>query len=98
MPMIDRLLAECGSSKEHLRRVRIFLADISEITRLNAVRDAWVAPGQTPPRVTAQARLADPRWRIEAMVARQIAALGSSVGNQALQRPCIRRKMSECTH
>lgn len=72
---IDRLLAECGSSKQHLLSVQIFLADITDIARMNAVWDAWVAPGHTPPRATVQASLADPRWRIEVVVvARQIAA------------------------
>ncbi|MGC9183900.1 MAG: RidA family protein [Thiomonas sp.] len=70
---IDRLLAECGSSKAHLLSVQIYLADIAEIARMNAVWDAWVAPGHTPPRATVQARLADPRWRIEVVaVVRQI--------------------------
>ena len=70
---IDRLLHECGSSKAHLLSVQIFLADIADIARMNAVWDAWVAPGHAPPRATVQAALADPRWRIEiVVVARQI--------------------------
>lgn len=72
---IDRLLAEAGSSKQHLLSVQIYLKDISEIGRMNAVWDAWVAPGHTPPRATVQAALADPRWRIEVVVvARQATA------------------------
>lgn len=65
---IDRLLAEAGSSKQHLLSVQIYLKDITEIGRMNAVWDAWVAPGQAPPRATVQAALADPRWRIEVVV------------------------------
>lgn len=65
---IDRLLAEAGSSKQHLLSVQIYLKDIAEIGRMNAVWDAWVAPGHTPPRATVQAALADPRWRIEVVV------------------------------
>lgn len=65
---IDRLLAECGSDKAHLLSVQIFLADIGDIGAMNAVWDAWVVPGHTPPRATVQARLADPRWRIEVVV------------------------------
>lgn len=65
---IDRLLAECASDKQHLLSVQIFLADIGDIARMNAVWDAWVAPGHAPPRATVQARLADPRWRIEIVV------------------------------
>lgn len=65
---IDRLLSECGSDKAHLLSVQIFLADIQEIGRMNAVWDQWVLPGHTPPRATVEARLADPRWRIEVVV------------------------------
>ncbi len=62
---IDRLLSECGSDKSRLLSVQIFLADIGDIAAMNAVWDAWVAPGAAPPRATVQAALADPRWRIE---------------------------------
>jgi enamine deaminase RidA (YjgF/YER057c/UK114 family) len=65
---IERLLGECGSDKAHLLSVQIYLADIQDIIRMNAVWDAWVAPGHTPPRATVQAALADPRWRIEVVV------------------------------
>lgn len=72
---IDRLLAEAGSSKQHLLSVQIYLKDIADIGRMNTVWDAWVAPGHTPPRATVQAALADPRWRIEVVVvARQAIA------------------------
>jgi enamine deaminase RidA (YjgF/YER057c/UK114 family) len=70
---IDRLLAEAGSDKTQLLSVQIFLKDITDIGRMNAVWDAWVVPGHTPPRATVQAALADPRWRIEVVVvARQL--------------------------
>ena len=65
---VERLLAECGSDKSRLLSVQIFLADIADIAAMNAVWDAWVVPGATPPRATVQARLADPRWRIEVVV------------------------------
>ncbi|WP_374318151.1 RidA family protein [Aquabacterium sp.] len=65
---IDRLLAECGSSKAHLLSVQIYLADIQDISAMNAVWDSWVVAGQTPPRATVQAALADPRWKIEVVV------------------------------
>ena len=35
---------------------------------MNAVWDAWVVPGQTPPRATVQAALAKPGWKIEVVV------------------------------
>jgi enamine deaminase RidA (YjgF/YER057c/UK114 family) len=72
---IDRLLAECGSDKQHLLSVQIFLTDITQIGRMNAVWDSWVAPGHTPPRATVQAKLADTRWQIEVtVVAAQVQA------------------------
>ena len=62
---IDQRLNEAGSDKTRLLRVQIYLADIQDIAAMNAVWDAWVAPGQAPPRATVQAALGDPRWRIE---------------------------------
>lgn len=73
---VDRLLAECGSDKAHLLSVQIFLADIADIARMNAVWDTWVVPGQTPPRATVQAPLADPRWRIEMVVTARVREAG----------------------
>lgn len=65
LAQIDRVLAACGSDKSRLLRVQIFLADIRDIGTMNTVWDAWVAPGNAPPRATVQAALADPAWRIE---------------------------------
>ncbi|MBM3387265.1 MAG: RidA family protein [Betaproteobacteria bacterium] len=62
---IDLRLQEAGSHKTRLLRVQIFLADIQDIAGMNAVWDAWVAPGHAPPRATVQAALADPGYRIE---------------------------------
>jgi enamine deaminase RidA (YjgF/YER057c/UK114 family) len=66
--MVDRLLAQCGSSKEHLLRVEIFLADLADYDGMNAVWDTWVAPGFAPPRATVEAKLARPNWRVEVLV------------------------------
>ena len=65
---IDALLAEAGSDKTRLLSVQIFLADMQDFAAMNTAWDAWVAPGQTPPRATLQARLADPGWRVEIVV------------------------------
>lgn len=66
--MVDRLLAECGSDKQHLLRVEIYLADLDDYEGMNLIWDAWVAPGFSPPRATVQARLAKPAWRVEMVV------------------------------
>jgi len=65
LAMIDRLLARAGSDKSRLLMVQIFLPDLTDFDGMNAVWDAWVAPGHAPPRATVQARLARPEWKIE---------------------------------
>ncbi|TSE33932.1 RidA family protein [Tepidimonas charontis] len=63
--MIDALLARAGTDKTRLLMVQIFLADLADFDAMNRVWDAWVPAGHTPPRATVEAKLADPRWKIE---------------------------------
>ena len=65
---VDRLLAEAGSDKSRILRAQIFLVDLAEFDAMNAVWEAWVVPGHTPPRATVQANLARPGWKIEVVV------------------------------
>ena len=65
---INALLARAGSDKTRILMTQIFLADLSDFAGMNAVWDAWVAPGHTPPRATVQAALAKPEWKIEVVV------------------------------
>ena len=65
---IDKLLQEAGTDKSRILMAQIFLADLADFEGMNAVWDAWVAPGNTPPRATVQAKLARPAWRIEVVV------------------------------
>ena len=65
---IDALLARAGSDKTRILRAQIFLADIADFAAMNAAWDAWVVPGQTPPRATVQAALAKPEWKVEMVV------------------------------
>ena len=65
---IDSLLAKGGSDKTKILSAVIWLADITDFAAMNAVWDAWVVPGQTPARATVQARLNDPKMKIEIMV------------------------------
>lgn len=71
---VERLLREAGSDKGRILQCQIFLRDIADIGAMNAVWDAWIPAGNTPPRATVQAVLGDPRWRIEVVV---VAALAS---------------------
>jgi enamine deaminase RidA (YjgF/YER057c/UK114 family) len=65
---VERLLLEAGSDKSRILMAQVFLADLADFDGYNAVWDAWVVPGSTPPRATVQARLAKPGWRIEVVV------------------------------
>ena len=65
---IDKLLAEVGSDKSRVLMAQIFIADLADFPAMNAVWDAWVAPGHAPSRATVEARLAKPEWRIEIVV------------------------------
>jgi enamine deaminase RidA (YjgF/YER057c/UK114 family) len=65
---IDALLAKGGSDKTRILSAVIWLADIGDFAAMNAVWDAWVVPGQTPARATVQARLNDPKMKVEIMV------------------------------
>ena len=65
---IDALLARAGSDKSKLLRAQIFLADLADFAAMNAVWEAWVVAGHTPPRATVQAALAKPQWKIEIVV------------------------------
>lgn len=65
---VDRLLAEAGSHKSRILACQIFLSDIHHISGMNQAWDAWVAKGNSPPRATVQALLANPAWLIEIVV------------------------------
>ncbi|WP_179403598.1 RidA family protein [Burkholderia guangdongensis] len=65
---IDRLLAEANSDKSQLLMVQIFISDLANFAAMNAVWDAWVVPGHTPPRATVEAKLADPKLLVEIVV------------------------------
>jgi enamine deaminase RidA (YjgF/YER057c/UK114 family) len=62
---IDKLLAEAGTDKTRLLSTTIYLADLATFAEMNAVWDAWVAPGATPARATVQAKLAAPSYAVE---------------------------------
>ena len=64
----DRLLALCGTSKARLLTAQVWLANMGAFAEMNAVWDAWVAPGCAPARATVEAKLAAPRFLVEIMV------------------------------
>lgn len=62
---IDALLAKCGTDKRALLSVTVVLADIADAAAMNEAWDAWLDPDAKPARMTIQAALVDPRWRVE---------------------------------
>jgi len=62
---IDKLLAEAGTDKTRLLSAMVYLADIATFAEMNAVWEAWVAPGATPARATVEAKLAAPGYTVE---------------------------------
>jgi enamine deaminase RidA (YjgF/YER057c/UK114 family) len=65
---IEQRLLEAGSDKTRILRTQIYLKDISDISAMNEVWDAWVVAGSAPPRATVQTALADPAYLIEVVV------------------------------
>jgi enamine deaminase RidA (YjgF/YER057c/UK114 family) len=65
---IDAYLAKAGTDKTKLLSANIWLADMATFSEMNAVWDAWVAPGHTPARATVEAKLAAPAYKVEIMV------------------------------
>jgi enamine deaminase RidA (YjgF/YER057c/UK114 family) len=74
LAMIDRLLADAGSDKNHLLMTTIYLADMADYAAMNAVWDNWLNTGHAPPRACVQAALANPAWKVEVVVTAAVAA------------------------
>ena len=70
---IDGLLAEAKTDKSKVLSATIWLTDMNTFQEMNAVWDAWVAPGATPARATvASPLLASPDYHVEiAIIAAQ---------------------------
>lgn len=68
LTQIDRLLIEAGSDKSRILMCQIFITDMANMAGMNQAWDAWVAPGNAPPRATVQAALANPDWLVEIVV------------------------------
>ncbi|MBV1797798.1 RidA family protein [Siccirubricoccus sp. G192] len=65
LAQIDTLLAEAGTDRRHLLSVTVVLADIRDAPAMNRAWDRWLDPTAKPARMTIQAPLVDPAWRVE---------------------------------
>ena len=62
---IDALLAEAGTDKRALVSCTVVLADIADAPAMNRAWDAWLDPAHKPARMTIQAPLVNPAWKVE---------------------------------
>ncbi|MFL1460746.1 RidA family protein [Roseococcus sp. DSY-14] len=62
---VDALLAEAGTDRSRLLSVTVVLRDIRDAPAMNRAWDAWLDPRHKPARMTVQAPLVDPDWRVE---------------------------------
>ncbi len=65
LAQIDGLLAEAGTDKRALVSVTVVLTDIGDAPAMNRAWDAWLDPAAKPARMTIEAALVDPRWKVE---------------------------------
>lgn len=65
---IDALLAEAGSSREHILQAVIWLDNMKDFEQMNAVWDAWVPEGHAPARACGESKLARPDFTVEITV------------------------------
>lgn len=65
LEQIDAVLAEAGSDKTKMLRVQIFLSNINSADEMNKAWREWVPEGRAPARATVEAKLADPKWKVE---------------------------------
>lgn len=65
LAQIEKTLAMLGLGKTAVVDCTIYLPDLGDYAGMNEVWDAWVVAGQAPARVTVEAKLANPAWRIE---------------------------------
>jgi enamine deaminase RidA (YjgF/YER057c/UK114 family) len=68
-------LQEAGTDKTRLLSVTVVLTDIADAPAMNRAWDHWLHPVAKPARMTVQAALVDPSWRVEIT---GVAALGGS--------------------
>ena len=68
LSLIDGYLAKAGTDKSKVLSANIWITDMKTFGEMNAVWDAWVAPGHTPARATVEAKLASPDYKVEIMV------------------------------
>jgi enamine deaminase RidA (YjgF/YER057c/UK114 family) len=61
---LDRLLAKCKSDKDHIMSMQVWLHDINDKPKMDAVYDAWVSKTSPPTRACVESKLQSP-YKVE---------------------------------
>lgn len=70
---VDALLAQAGSSREHLLSATLYLKNMDDYDAMNLVWDAWVPTGFAPARACVQAAIAEPEYLVEVSIVAAVA-------------------------
>ncbi|MEW7314727.1 RidA family protein [Buttiauxella gaviniae] len=65
LAQIDAVLQEQGSDKRNILDATIFLPESADFAAMNKAWDEWVVAGHAPVRCTVQAKLMNPRFKVE---------------------------------
>lgn len=65
---IDSLLAEAGTDKSRLLSAQLFVKNLDDFPKINAIWIEWMKGCVPPSRATIQAELVNPAWLIEIAV------------------------------
>ena len=65
---IDALLEKGGSYRGKILSALVFLADMNDLAAMNSVWDGWIVASASPARTTVQAKLSNPKMKVEIMV------------------------------
>ena len=68
LTLIDKLLEKIHSHKRRILNAQIFLANMQDYALMNQAWDEWVNVQNPPARATVEAKLADPRWKVEIVI------------------------------
>ena len=68
LAQIDALLETHGTDKTRLLQAQIWLTDMNDRAAMNEIWSAWLPADAAPARACVEAKLADPRYRVEIMI------------------------------
>ena len=84
---IDRLLEHVGARREHITAARNYLASVGDYAEMNAVWDAWVAPGHAPARSTIGAKLINSAYKVEIEVTAAFTPMAADAHDLNCEKP-----------